>query len=121
MAWEKGTSARASRLPPNWQSLRLRVLRRDRYQCQHRDYPGAPICGGRANQVDHIERGDDHSVSNLQALCQHHHAAKSSREGVEARQAKGSTRRPPEPHPAERIAKQRGDRWGPSDPWGVTP
>lgn len=118
MAWQKGTSARAQRLPPNWQALRLRVLRRDRYQCQHRDYPHAPICGDRANQVDHIKHGDDHSLANLQALCATHHAAKSSREGIAARQAKGTTARTPETHPGERLATQLPDRRGHVNPWG---
>lgn len=118
MVWQKGTSARSSRLPSNWQALRLSVLRRARYQCQHRDYPGAPICGARANQVDHIQRGDDHSLRNLQALCEPHHTAKSSREGVEARVSKGTTSRTPEQHPDERISNQSPRRRGPLDPWG---
>lgn len=118
MAWQKGTSARAQRLPTNWQALRLSVLRRDRYQCQHRDYPNAPICGARANQVDHVIHGDDHSPRNLQSLCAPHHAAKSSREGVEARQAKGTTARTPEQHPSERIANQSPRPGGSVNPWG---
>ena len=42
------------------------------------------LCGKYANQVDHINRGDDHSPENLQALCEFHHAKKSSAEGAEA-------------------------------------
>ncbi|MGN6557737.1 MAG: HNH endonuclease [Solirubrobacterales bacterium] len=74
------------------------MLRRDGYRCQHRDATGA-LCGAWANQVDHIERGDDHDESNLQALCRAHHARKSSAEGNAAQPRR---RRPPEPHPGLR-------------------
>jgi 5-methylcytosine-specific restriction protein A len=89
-------SDRKSRLPSNWTELRLRVLRRDGYRCQHRDAPGAPPCGVRGSDVDHKTPGDNHSMSNLQTLCTAHHRAKSSREGVEARRSRF---RDPEPHP----------------------
>lgn len=120
MAWQ-ADSERRSRLPSNWQSLRLEVLRRDRYRCQHRDYPHGPKCMARANQVDHIQRGDDHSLKNLQALCRTHHALKSSREGVEARQAKAQDASPYEAHPSEALAKLDSGAGEPLDPWGVTP
>jgi hypothetical protein len=38
-------------------------------------------------------------MGNLAALCADHHAAKSAREGAEARWSRGTTRRPAEPHP----------------------
>lgn len=88
-------SDRKSRLPHDWAQRRIRVLRRDGYRCQHRDEVGI-LCGAWANQVDHVERGDDHDEANLQALCRDHHAAKSSAEGVAAQPRR---RRPPEPHP----------------------
>ncbi|MCY0933643.1 hypothetical protein [Streptomyces sp. H34-S4] len=38
--------------------------------------------------MDHIEPGDDHSLSNLRSLCSWHHKQKSSREGAAAYAAK---------------------------------
>lgn len=98
MPWAED-SARRAQLPSNWQTLRLRVLRRDRYACQHRDNRGVLDCEQRANQVDHKARGNDHSLANLEALCQAHHAAKSAQEGVEAREQRGYTARRPSRHP----------------------
>lgn len=76
----------------------MRVLRRDGYRCQARDSLGV-LCGEPANQVDHIEHGDDHSLDNLQALCRWHHARKSSAEGAAARRPRASRSRAPEAHP----------------------
>ena len=78
-------STRRSRLPPNWRKLRLRVMRRDQNACQWvvnlrtGETHDAP-----ATEVDHIVPGDDHSMSNLQALCSKHHAQKSGTEGARA-------------------------------------
>ena len=99
MGWE--TSSRKAELPHDWQLRRVRVLRRDGYRCQARDSQGR-LCGHAANQVDHIERGDNHDEDNLQALCRWHHAQKSSSEGHEAQRPKQRQRREPEPHPAFR-------------------
>lgn len=97
MAWEG--SDRASRLPSDWATRRLRVLRRDGYRCQWRedDVPG--ICGERGSDVDHINPGDDHSPENLQTLCRWHHARKSAAEGNAARKPTASRYRKPEGHP----------------------
>ncbi len=83
MPWD--SSDRRSRLPADWAKRRLRVLRRDGYRCQHRNRPGAPKCGTPANQVDHVQPGDDHDYANLRALCRRHHAEKSSAEGNAAK------------------------------------
>lgn len=96
MPWD--TSDRLSRLPSNWQTLRVRVLRRDSYRCQARDSLGI-LCGAPANQVDHIVAGDDHSLDNLQALCRWHHDRKSSAEGHAARRPRPKRARDPEAHP----------------------
>jgi 5-methylcytosine-specific restriction protein A len=90
-------SNRKQELPADWPRRRRRVLNRDGHRCQHRERPGAPICGAHANQVDHIIRGADHRPENLQALCEPHHRVKSAREGG---QSFTPLRRPPEPHPA---------------------
>lgn len=58
---------------------------------------GVP-CGRPANQVDHIERGDDHSLNNLRAPCRACPATKSAKEGAAARRPRH--RREPEVHPA---------------------
>lgn len=98
MAWD--TSDRKERLPSDWSTRRIRVLRRDGYRCQARDSMNNQ-CGAPANQVDHIQHGDDHSYENLQALCRWHHAHKSSEEGHAAMKPRPTQRRAPEPHPGE--------------------
>ncbi len=98
MAWSNDNkSARAARLPGDWTTRRVRVLRRDGYRCQARDSMGV-LCGRPANQCDHIERGDDHSLENLQALCRWHHARKTSAEG-NAAHPNPRRAREPEKHP----------------------
>jgi len=79
----------------------VRVLRRDSYRCQARDSQNI-LCGDPANQVDHIEPGDDHSLENLQSLCRWHHARKSSPEGHAVRKPRLSRVREPEAHPGMR-------------------
>ena len=99
MGWE--TSNRKERLPADWQTRRVRVLRRDSYRCQARDSIGV-LCGAPANQVDHIVPGDDHSYENLQSLCRWHHDRKSSAEGHAAqRRPRARRSRDPEPHPGD--------------------
>lgn len=80
-------SDRRSRLPANWSVLRKRILRRDGYQCTHRDEDGVR-CTEIATDVDHIRPGDDHSELNLRSLCGGHHRKKSSSEGAAAAYAK---------------------------------
>ncbi|GAA1431376.1 HNH endonuclease signature motif containing protein [Microlunatus lacustris] len=92
-------STRRARLPADWPAIRERVLRRDGRRCQHRDHEGAPVCGELATDVDHVQRGDDHSIGNLRSLCRRHHAIKSSREGNAARRARYARNDEPEAHP----------------------
>jgi len=101
MGWE--TSNRKAELPHDWATRRVRVLRRDAYRCRARDSTGL-VCGAPANQVDHIERGNNHDESNLEALCRWHHARKSAQEGVAARRPRPRQQRTPEPHPGLRPA-----------------
>lgn len=96
-------SDRRSRLPDDWDQIRLVIGRRDGWICQQITTAGT-ICGKPANQVDHIERGDDHSYDNLQCLCSDCHSKKSSSEGgwasvLALRAAKARTARPKEKHP----------------------
>lgn len=102
-SWSRST--RRKRLPKNWAALRREVIARDKV-CQWR-LPGGGLCGlpaPQANQVDHIVAGDDHELSNLQLLCEPHHAKKSSSEGWAAlakrkRAAVDRMRRREEQHP----------------------
>lgn len=99
MAWgNNDRSGRGARLPANWYASngpRAQVLRRDGV-CRL-GYSG---CLGAPTQVDHIVAGDDHDLSNLQGVCRACHAAKSTAEGVAARQAKRARlKRPVEKHP----------------------
>ena len=59
-----------------------------------------PGCTARATDVDHVQRGDNHDVSNLQGLCHPHHAEKTQQEAREgARRRAERIKRPPEQHP----------------------
>ncbi|GAB1641749.1 HNH endonuclease signature motif containing protein [Krasilnikovia sp. MM14-A1259] len=95
MSWE--TSDRRARLPRDWPVRRQRVLRAASYRCQIKAH-GIP-CGEPAAEVDHIERGDDHSYENLQAICRWHHARKTAAEAAAARKPRPTQRREPERHP----------------------
>lgn len=76
------TSNRRTELPPDWQTIRKRILRRDQDKCQWL-IEGHGKCERPANEVDHRKRGSDHSDANLRALCTWHHQRKSSNEGAQ--------------------------------------
>lgn len=69
----------------SWQQLRLRILKRDSYQCQTCKLQGRLTA---ANHVDHVVRkadgGTDHE-DNLQALCKPCHDAKTEAENASDR------------------------------------
>jgi 5-methylcytosine-specific restriction endonuclease McrA len=71
-----------------WKQLRLRVLKRDHYQCQVRE----PGCTGRATQVDHIINtaadGAELDPDNCAAICPPCNARKAQRESIAARKMK---------------------------------
>lgn len=97
MAGKWKNSDRRSRLPADWKSRRARVFRRANGVCE------VVGCSDAATDCDHILRGDDHSLSNLRALCQLHHAQKSSAEGNAAREwIREARMRPVEGHPGRR-------------------
>jgi 5-methylcytosine-specific restriction protein A len=82
-------STRKARLPADWQTRRLIVLRRDSGICWVCGRPGA-------DEVDHRTPGDDHHLDNLAPIHQnvepYCHRAKSSAEGNTAR--RGNRARP---------------------------
>lgn len=101
MAWSRDpVSPRAARLPADWYQRRMKVLARDAHRCVAQDSQGYR-CAERATDVDHIVRGDDHDLGNLQALCGWHHRQKTAVEAAEARRAKPRRSRfhEGEPHP----------------------
>lgn len=74
---------RSERLPKDWQTRRRIVLNRNQGICVATD------CQEDATDVDHIRRGDDHSLTNLQGLCASHHATKTAYEGQIAKGYRG--------------------------------
>lgn len=104
MAWS--SSDRKSRLPSNWLALRRTVLERCGGRCEVLKKDGSR-CWDKATEVDHIQRGDDHSLVNLRGICSWHHARKSAQEGVEARRERNAILyRAPEKHPGIIPASQ---------------
>lgn len=94
--WEGST--RKSRLPVDWPRLRVVVLKRCGYRCEWID--NGLRCPDVATDVDHIERGDDHALGNLQGLCRTHHLTKTSREAQAVKaERKALTRLPVEHQP----------------------
>lgn len=83
-------STRRERLPKDWGTRRMIVLRRDKGICY--------LCGGEgADTVDHIVPGDDHSLGNLAAvhdrIAPHCHRKKSASEGHQAQRGNRVIRR----------------------------
>lgn len=92
-------SARIVPLPPNWPTIRARILERDGHTCTWIDHYQRR-CQAPATEVDHIGAPDDHSDENLRALCTRHHRRRSAAQGGKAAAARRIPRkRPPEPHP----------------------
>lgn len=98
------------RHPDGWQRVRMQVLRRDKFRCQHRELTsnGDQQCPNRATDVDHIGDPENHSLDNLQALCAPHHQKKSSSAGGRAsamavNQRIAALRRPKPLHPGLRT------------------
>lgn len=95
MSW--ASSRRRYRLPANWAEIRRPVLEEAGWICEVRM---EGVCVGRANEVDHIRRGDDHSRGNLRAICHKCHAKKSSAEGnARKRELRALRNRPEQRHP----------------------
>ncbi len=100
MTWQG--RGRADRLPKDWPQRRHATFTRDGWQCvwttnNTRCPYHAP--DGTGLQCDHVIRGDDHSLTNLQTLCVPHHKIKTAAEATAARAALPTRTRPPETHP----------------------
>ena len=102
-AWANST--RKERLPNDWQQRRKIIIARasrgqEFARCEKIDEETQLRCANVGRDVDHVQHGDDHSITNLMLLCQPCHRAKSAEEGVQARAAHRARRyRPAEPHP----------------------
>lgn len=105
-AW--ANSDRKSRLPRDWQQRRKKIIARASKdqsfaRCENIDDELQLRCSNVGRDVDHIQAGDDHSLTNLRLLCVGCHQAKTTQEGVAARAARRAHRhRPAEPHPGTR-------------------
>lgn len=121
MPWS--TSDRRQRLPTNWNKTRKQVLAKAKYKCQGLDPVATPpptsraavgghrrwhhpACDMHATDVDHIVAGDNHELSNLQALSHACHTAKTAHENAvaKARMRATATRERP-PHPCARATQ----------------
>ena len=87
-----GQSKRKAELPKNWSALRKVVIKRDRGKCVW--------CGEPGNQVDHIERGTDHSLTNLRLLCRACHMRRTGRDGGKSKRNVTRSHRKTSRHPA---------------------
>lgn len=97
MTW--ATSDRAARLPRDWAERREWVRARAGGRCEAVLRDGSR-CGALGTDCDHVTRGDDHRVENLQWLCAWHHKRKTSREALAELAAVRASRQPRRrPHP----------------------
>lgn len=91
-------STRRARLPADWAARVAQVKSRDGYRCTHRD--SGVRCPNPGTDVDHIRRGDDHSLGNLRLLCSPCHKEKTQKEAQFARKkAMARAKYPRERHP----------------------
>lgn len=88
--------SRKERLPIIWPKLRNQVRKRAGHQCEAILADGTR-CREPGTDVDHIVRGDNHDISNLQLLCSFHHKLKTAAEGNSAQAGNRITSK----HPGE--------------------
>lgn len=112
MSWNGNPTDRRSTLPPNWASEIVPAVKRRAKktsslgfaQCEARLPRSGKRCPAAGTDVDHKRDRDDHSMANLQLLCEHHHDAKTSGQGHSAWSAKKKkAKRPDEVHPGRML------------------
>lgn len=86
---------RMKQLPPDWPKRRQQVIKRDRV---------CVLCGAPGRDVDHIARGQDHSLANLRLLCRSCHMKRTGRDGGTAkrREKRDWAKERAEKHPGRR-------------------
>ncbi len=95
------SSTRKARLPRNWAQLVAATRARAGGRCEAAEH--VSDCTGIGTDCDHISRGDDHRMTNLQWLSRPCHDAKTHREALEAIRARTAlARHPRERHPGLR-------------------
>lgn len=92
MTWAK-TGTRGDRLPSDWAARCAATEARAGYRCE--DVTNGVRCPERGSDCDHIVRGDNHNLSNLQWLCAWHHKIKTAAEAAEARREKAKLAKHP--------------------------
>lgn len=95
-AWSN--SNRRAELPPNWSSIRRRILDRDGHRCTWTEH-GHRCTETTRLEVDHAGDPNDHTDDNLRTLCHPHHSRHTAAQSAAGRTP---TRRPPERHPGLR-------------------
>ncbi|WP_399335722.1 HNH endonuclease [Varibaculum cambriense] len=111
MSFKTKPTARYRQLPKDWRRIRVEVIQRDHGRCQ--------ICGAPGTDVDHIVRGQDHSLSNLRLLCRRCHMRRTGRDGGRVKyRSRVCTLRPKEAHPGLKTSPAPKDSGGsiPSPP-----
>ena len=96
MAWDG--SDRSARLPADWSRRRAFVLARAGFRCEAQLHDTGLRCEAVATDCDHVSRGDDHDVANLQALCSWHHKRKTHQEAMAELERVRRRREPPARH-----------------------
>lgn len=98
MGWE--ASDRRDHLPTDWRERRAQVLARAGGRCEAVLHDTGTRCPSPATDCDHVQRGDNHALENLQALCSWHHKRKTRLEAIQAMDELNAARAPRQrPHP----------------------
>lgn len=84
MAWT-GKSDRRTQLPPDWKTIRAKIIDAAGGRCQAIEEATGQRCTLAAVEVDHIGSPNDHRPGNLRALCSPHHAEHTSAQAAAAR------------------------------------
>lgn len=95
MSGRWATSQRRQQLPPDWPTIRQRILERDHHRCTR-------CASTHRLEIHHQGAGDDHRDEMLVTLCHRCHATETAKQAAAARQPRPSAKRPAERHPGLR-------------------